>query len=68
MARKTSKLLIIAPTVGELLAQDRHTDWAIAQEAGRLRNGRPYLVGGFQGSQRTKKARSKDACRGRVSY
>ena len=67
MAKKT-QTLTIAPTTKELLAQDRHTDWVIAHEAGRLRNGRPYVVGGFHGSHRTKKARSKRACRGRVSY
>lgn len=67
MAKKTLQNLTITPSVEELLAQDRHTDWVMAQEQGRLRNGRSYLSGGFQGSHRTKKARSKDACRGRVS-
>lgn len=66
MAKKI-KSLTIAPSTRELLAQDRHTDWVVAHGAGRLRNGRPYFAGGFQGSQRTKKALSKKACRGRVS-
>ena len=32
------------------------------------RNGRAYIAGGFQGHHKTKKARSKKACRGRVDY
>lgn len=65
MAKKT-QTLTIAPSNEELLAQDRHTDWVVAQEQGRLRNGRSYLVGGFMGTHRTKKARAKKACRGRL--
>ena len=68
MADTTHKPLTIAPTAAELLAQDSHTDWQIKYERGAHRNGRPYLAGGFQGSQRTKKGRSKKACRGRVSF
>ena len=65
---KNNKPMTITHTVGELLAQDRHTDWAIAQEAGRLRNGRSYILGGFQGTQRTKRAHSQKACRGKVAF
>jgi hypothetical protein len=66
MARKTQKPLTIAHSAAELLAQDRHTDWVIAQERGATRNGRSYIVGGAHGSDRTKAGRSKSACRGRV--
>ena len=66
MARKTHTPLTIAPTNEESLAAQRHTDWEIAQEQGRTRNGRAYLSGGPQGSKRTKQGRSRRACRGRV--
>lgn len=66
MARKAHKPLVIAPTNEELLAQQRHTDWLIAHEQGRTRNGRPYIAGGPQGSKKTKKGRSRRACRGKV--
>jgi hypothetical protein len=68
MARKAHKPLVISHTAEELLAAQRHTDWEIAQAQGRNRNGRGYLVGGPQGSNRTKKGRSRRACRGKVSY
>jgi len=68
MARKTHKPLTIALTADELLAQQRHTDWLIAQEQGRTRNGRAYLGHRVHGANRTKKGRSRDACRGRVAH
>lgn len=69
MARKSEKPLVYAPTSEELLAQDRHTDWEIRQEQGGNLYGRRARGGaGFQGSDRTKKGRSKNACRGRVDY
>lgn len=68
MARKAQKPLVIAHTPEELLAAQRHTDWEIAQEQGRNRNGRAYLGHRVHGSRKTKKGRSRDACRGRVSY
>lgn len=69
MARKTQKPLVIAHTAGELLAQDRHTDWQIRQEQGGNLYGRVARGGaGFQGSGRTRKGRSKSACRGKVAY
>jgi len=68
MAKKTQQPLTIAPSAQQLLAMDRHTDWAVAHEGGRLRNGRPYIAGGFQGSHRTKRALQKKVCRGRVRY
>ena len=65
----TPNTLTLAPTNEELLAQDRHTDWLIRQEEGGNLYGRRARGGaGFQGSQRTKKGRSKNACRGRVSH
>jgi hypothetical protein len=67
MAKKT-QTLTIAHSASELLAQDRHTDWQLAKERGALRNGRAYLQGGPQGVSKTKKAKSKKACRGKVSY
>ena len=68
MARKTHKPLTIALTPEQLLAQDRHTDWVLAQERGATRNGRSYIAGGAHGSDRTKAGRSRKACRGRVDY
>lgn len=68
MARKAYKPMVIAPTPEEALAAQRHTDWQIAHEQGRTRNGRAYLAGGPQGSARTKKGRSRRACRGKVSH
>jgi len=67
MAKKTHKTLRIAPSNEELLAQDRHTQWQVDQERGATRNGRAYLSGGFQGHHKTKAARSRKACRGRVA-
>lgn len=66
MARPAHSPLTIAPTPDELLAQQRHTDWEIAHEQGRTRNGRAYLGHRVHGSSKTKKGRSRDACRGRV--
>jgi len=66
MARKTHTPLTIAPTNEEALAAQRHTDWEIAHDAGRTRNGRAYIAGGPQGSKRTKQGRSRSACRGKV--
>lgn len=63
-----AQTLVITQTPEETLAAARHTDWQIAQEQGRTRNGRAYLAGGPQGSKRTKKGRSRRACRGRVAY
>jgi hypothetical protein len=68
MARKAYKPLVIAPTHEETLAAARHTDWQIAHEAGRTRNGHPYIAGGPQGSKRTKRGRARRACRGKVAY
>ena len=65
MARKF-KPLSLEFTTSELLAQDRHTDWALAQEDGRLRNGRAYLAHRVHGVNKTKKGRSRRACRGKV--
>ena len=66
MASRTYNPLTIAPSVEDLLAHQRHTDWLIAQEQGRNRNGRAYLRGGPQGSAKTKRARLKRACRRKV--
>lgn len=69
MARPKQQPLTIAPTADELLAQQRHTDWEIAHEQGRTRNGRPYLSGpacGAHGARKSKAARSRKACRGKV--
>jgi len=66
MARKTHKPLTIAPTADELLAQQRHTDWQIAHEQGRTRNGRAYLGHRVHGAGKTKKGRARNACRGKV--
>lgn len=60
--------ITIAPTNQELLAQQRHTDWAVAQEQGRNRFGRAYLGHRVHGSKKTKKAKSRNACRGKVRY
>ena len=69
MARKANKPLTIAHSADELLAQDRHTDWQIRQEQGGNLYGRRARGGaGFQGSNKTRKGRSKSACRGRVQY
>lgn len=68
MARKAHKPLVIAPTNEELLAQQRHTDWQIAHEQGRTRNGRAYIGHRVHGANKTKKGRNRDACRGRVAY
>ena len=68
MARKTHKPLTIALTADELLAQQRHTDWLIAQEQGRTRNGRAYLGHRVHGASETKQGRARRACRGQVSY
>jgi hypothetical protein len=68
MARKAQPL-VISHSNEDLLAADAHTRWEIAQERGRNRNGRPYLSGPAVGGHgQTKKGRSRDACRGRVSY
>jgi hypothetical protein len=66
MARKAHKPLVIAPTPEETLAAARHTDWQIAHEAGRTRNGRAYLGHRVHGAGKTKKGRSRKACRGKV--
>ena len=68
MARKAHKPLTIAQTADELLAQDRHTAWEVAQEQGRNRNGRAYLRHRVHGASTTKQGRSKRACRGKVRY
>lgn len=68
MARKAHTPLVIAPTPEETLAAQRHTDWEIAQEQGRNRNGRAYLGHRVHGADKTKQGRSRDACRGKVSY
>jgi len=68
MARKKQKPLTIAHTVDELMAQDRHTDWTVAHEKGRTRNGRAYLGHRVHGTKNTKQGRNKRACRGKVSY
>lgn len=67
MARKI-ETITIAPTADELLAEQRHTEWQIRQEQGRNRNGRAYLGHRVHGSKKTKKGRSRDACRGRVDF
>ena len=68
MARKAYTPLVIAPTPEEALATQRHTDWEIAQEQGRNRNGRAYLSHRVHAADKTKQGRSRDACRGKVSY
>ena len=67
MARK-NKAMVIAPTAEEALALDRHTDWVLAQEQGRNRNGRPYLGHRVHGVSKTKQGRNRAACRGKVQY
>lgn len=67
MAQK-HKSLKISLSHEELLASQRHTDWQIAHEAGRTRNGRSYLGHVVQGASKTKKAQNRRACRGKVSY
>lgn len=66
MSTRETMTLTIAPSVADLLAQQRHTDWEIAREHGRLRNGRAYLRGGPQGSTKTKRARLRRTCREKV--
>lgn len=66
MARKAHDPLVISQTPEEALAAQRHTDWLIAQEQGRTRFGRAYLGHRVHGSRKTKKGRSRDACRGKV--
>lgn len=58
----------IAQTPEQLLAAQNHTDWLIRQEQGGNRNGRRGNFGGFHGSCKTKKGRSRDACRGKVNF
>lgn len=58
--------LTIAFTATDLLAQDRRTDWQVAQDEGRNRNGRAYLGHRVHGASKTKKGRNRRACRGRV--
>lgn len=60
--------LKISQTAEEALAAQRHTDWQIAQEQGRNRNGRSYLGHRVHGRDKTKKGRSRNACRGKVNY
>jgi len=68
MAKK-NKTLTYAPTNAELLAQDRHTDWAIRQaEGGNLYGRRARGGAGFAGVAKTRKGKSKSACRGKVAY
>ncbi len=66
MSKKTHNPLTVAPTAEELLAQDRHTDWEIAQAQGRNRNGRNYLGHRVHGVSKTKQGQSKRACRGKI--
>lgn len=66
MSHNDPKPLKIAPTAQELIAQQRHIDWLIAQEQGRNRNGRDYLGHRVHGRSKTKKGRSRNACRGKV--
>lgn len=61
-----SQTITIAPTPEEALAAQRHTDWQIAQEQGRNRNGRSYLGHRVHGRDKTRKGRSRNACRGKV--
>lgn len=56
----------ISQTPEEALAAQRHTDWQIAHEQGRTRNGRAYLGHRVHGRKKTKKGRSRNACRGKV--
>ena len=62
----SKQTITISQTPEEALAAQRHTDWQIAQEQGRNRNGRPYLGHRVHGASKTKKGRSRDACRGKV--
>jgi len=66
MSSRKHQTLRIAPSAAELLAWQRHADWQLAQEQGRNRNGRAYLRGGPQGSTKTRRARLRKACRGKV--
>jgi hypothetical protein len=68
MAARTHKPLVIAQSAEDLLAQDRHTDWEVAQEQGRNRNGRAYLGHRVHGVAKTKQGRAARACRGKVAY
>lgn len=68
MARKAHDPLTIAPSADDLLAKQRHTDWEIAQERGRNRNGRAYLGHRVHGADKTRKARAGRVCRGKVTY
>lgn len=63
-----AQTLTITHSNQDLLAQQRHTDWQVAQEQGRNRNGRAYLGHRVHGSKKTKKGRSRSACRGKVRY
>jgi hypothetical protein len=58
--------ITIAQTPEEALAAQRHTDWEVAHEQGRTRNGRAYLGHRVHGTSKTKKGRSRHACRGKV--
>lgn len=61
-----SMTITISQTAEEALAAQRHTDWQIRQEQGRNRNGRGYVGHRVHGRKKTKKGRSRNACRGRV--
>ena len=67
MARK-NKAMVIGANQKELLDNQKHTDWEIAQEQGRNRNGRSYLGHRVHGASKTKQGRNRNACRGRVDY
>ncbi len=67
MARKAKKMKIEL-TDEELLAAQRHTDWLIAMALGTNRFGRSYLGHRIHGVKKTKKGRSKRACRGKQDY
>ena len=66
MANRKRISLRVIQSAADLLNQDRHTDWEIAQERGTNRNGRAYLTRAVEPDE--KKERSRKSCRGKVNY
>lgn len=58
--------ITIEQTQEDALAAQRHTDWLIRQEQGRNRNGRGAIGHRVHGVNKTRKGRSRDACRRKV--
>ena len=50
------------------MKQTTHHFWKKAQENGTLRNGRLLRSSSVMGNKKSKKARNKKACRGKVDY